>query len=209
MNDNGAVRSDVALRILDAAADAFARAGFANTTIDDIAHDVGATKGLIYYHFRSKLDIFLAVYEHGMRRLDAVVRPKVDGPGTGRARLDAMSVAHVEILMTDFGYHHVVQQGVRDQSSTSTTTRQREALLELNDLRHEYERLFHRVVVDGMRDGSLREADPGLATRTLLSSLNAVDAWYRPIEGQAPREITNLAHEIVALIIGGVSSRDR
>ena len=55
--------SDARSRILDAAAEAFMASGFANATIDDIAREVGATKGLVYYHFRSKFDIFLAVYE--------------------------------------------------------------------------------------------------------------------------------------------------
>ncbi|MGW0043850.1 TetR/AcrR family transcriptional regulator [Rhodococcus sp. NPDC003348] len=203
--DASSASDDVTVRILDAAADAFMRGGFANTTIDDIAHRVGATKGLIYYHFRSKFDIFLGVYEDGMRRLDAVVRPLANGPGTGRARLEAMSRAHVVNLMTDLGYHHVVQQGVRDQSSTAIKARQRDALLALNELRRDYERLFHGVIVDGMRDGSLRQADPSLAARTLLSSINAVDTWYRPIEGQGESEIVALAGDVVTLIIGGIA----
>lgn len=209
VDEASSAADDVRVRILDAAADEFMRAGFASTTIDDIAHRVGATKGLIYYHFRSKFDIFLAVYEDGVRRLDAEVRPRAAGPGTGRDRLEAMSIAHVVNLMAGLAYHHVVQQGVRDQSSTAIKTRQRDALLALNELRRDYERLFHGVIVDGIRDGSLRRVDPSLAARTLLSSLNAVDAWYRPIEGQDADDIVALAGDIVALIVGGVAAPER
>jgi AcrR family transcriptional regulator len=45
---------------------------------------VGATKGLVYYHFRSKFDIFLAVYGEGMRRVRERVEPYAEGAGTGR-----------------------------------------------------------------------------------------------------------------------------
>ena len=38
-------------RILDAAAHAFATNGVDQTSIDDIAHDLGATKGKIYHNF--------------------------------------------------------------------------------------------------------------------------------------------------------------
>jgi AcrR family transcriptional regulator len=55
-------------RILDAAATEFMNAGFDATSIDDIARRIGQTKGLIYYHFRSKIDIFPAVYERGSGR---------------------------------------------------------------------------------------------------------------------------------------------
>ncbi|MET0450695.1 MAG: TetR/AcrR family transcriptional regulator [Mycobacterium sp.] len=206
MSASAELEPDVKGRILDAAADAFMVRGFANTTIDDIADDVGATKGLIYYHFRSKFDIFLAVYEDGMRRVRERVEPYAGAPGTGRERLEAMSIAHVENLMTELGYHHVVHQGVRDQSSTALKVRQRDALAALNELRSDYERMFRRVITEGIADGSLRNVDDALATRTLLSNLNAVDVWYRKIEGQTETELRDLAGQVVDILIGGVAA---
>jgi hypothetical protein len=72
-----------------------------------------------------------------------------------------------------------VHQGVRDQESTALKARQRDALIALNELRRDYEILFRDVVAEGVADGSLRNIDVVLATRVLLSSLNAVDVWYR------------------------------
>lgn len=205
-----AASTDVAVepkaRILDAAADAFMRHGFADTTVDDIADAVGATKGLIYYHYRSKFDIFLAVYEQGMQRVRKRVEPLVIGPGSGRERLESMSVAHVVNLMNDLSYHHVVHQGVRDQESTALKARQRDALIALNELRRDYEVLFRDVVADGVADGSLRNIDVVLATRVLLSSLNAVDVWYRKSDGQAGENHSELARAVVDLVIQGVAA---
>ncbi|MET1073013.1 MAG: TetR/AcrR family transcriptional regulator [Umezawaea sp.] len=197
---------DARSRILDAAAGAFMATGFANTTIDDIADGLGATKGLVYYHFRSKFDIFLAVYEEAMRRVRERVEPHAAGGGNGRGRLEAMAVAHLLNLMEDLAFHHIVHQAVRGEVSTALKTRQRDALVALNQLRRDYEQLFHGVVVDGVDDGSLRAADPGLATRTLLSSLNAVDTWYRKIEGQSAAEVHDLARRVVDLLVGGLAA---
>lgn len=194
-------------RILDAAAEAFQLQGFDSTTIDDVAEQVGATKGLIYYHFRSKFDLFLAVYEEGMRRVRTKVEPHAHGEGTGCERLVAMSVAHVTNLMTDLAYHHVVHEGVRAQSSTALKDRQRDALKSLNKLRRDYEQMFHQVVSEGIDDGSLRNTDGALATRTLLSSLNAVDMWYRKIDDQPDEAVRGLAGQIVDLLIGGIATR--
>ncbi|GHF70896.1 AcrR family transcriptional regulator [Amycolatopsis bartoniae] len=201
-----AVTSEVRQRILDAAAEAFMAGGFANATIDDIAREVGATKGLVYYHFRSKFDIFLAVYEEGMRRVRERVEPHARGEGTARERLVAMAVAHELNLMEDLAYHHVVHQAVRDQRSTALKARQRDALTALNRLRSDYEQLFRGVVTEGIEDGSLRRVDPALATRTLLSNLNAVDMWYHRVDGQPADEVHALAHRIVDLLIGGLAS---
>jgi AcrR family transcriptional regulator len=198
------LEQDVKSRILDASAEAFMLRGFANTTIDDIADRVGATKGLIYYHFRSKFDIFLAVYQDGMRRVRERVEPHASAPGTGHQRLVAMSIAHLENLMTELGYHHVVHQGVRYQGSTALKVRQRDALTALNELRRDYELVFRRVITEGIADGSLRRLDDALATRTLLSNLNAVDVWYRKIDGQTKDDVHELACRVVDILIGGM-----
>jgi len=198
--------TDVRKRILDAAAEAFMLTGFATTTIDDVARAVGATKGLVYYHFRAKFDLFLAVYEEGMRRVRERVEPHARGGGTGRERLVAMAVAHELNLMTDLAYHHVVHQAVRGEVAGGLKVRQRDALQAQNELRCDYERMFRRVVVDGIEDGSLRRVDPSLATRTLLSNLNAVDIWYRRIDDQPPAEVDDLARQIVDLLVGGLAA---
>lgn len=206
-NPEAMAEPDARRRILDAAADAFMLHGFANATIDDVARAVGATKGLVYYHFRSKFDIFLAVYEEGMRRVRERVEPLADGPGTGRDRLVAMAVAHEVNLMEHLAYHHVVHQAVRGEPSTALKERQRDMLLALNQLRSDYERMFRRVVTAGIEDGSLRRVDPALATRTLLSNLNAVDMWYRRLPGQSAEEVHALAGQVVDLLVGGLDAR--
>ena len=206
MGESPDLVSEPKARILDAAADAFMRQGFADTTVDEIADAVGATKGLIYYHYRSKFDIFLAVYEQGMQRVRERVEPLASSAGNGRDRLESMSVAHVVNLMHDPSYHYVVHQGVRDQESTALKVRQRDALIALNELRRDYEVLFRAVVAEGVADRSLREIDVVLTTRVLLSSLNAVDVWYRKPEGQTDEGIGTLARAVVDLVIRGVAA---
>jgi AcrR family transcriptional regulator len=198
--------TDVRARILDAAAEAFMSNGFTGTTIDDIARNVQATKGLIYYHFRSKFDLFLAVYGEGMRRVRERVEPHAAEPTPARDRLVAMSTAHLLNLMEDLAYHHVVHQAVRGEVSAAMNGRQLAALKDLNRLRSDYEKMFRAVVLDGIEDRSLRTVDPGLAVRTLLSNLNAVDMWYRRIDGQSAEQLHALAVQIVDLLIGGLAA---
>lgn len=193
-------------QILDAAAVVFQAQGFERTTIDDIAERIGATKGRIYYYFRSKFDIYLAVYEAGMSGAFLTVEPLSQEPGTGRERLTAMAVRHLVNLMTDPGYHDVISQGVVAGRSTALKEHQRQALIGLNDIRTRYEDLFRGVVTDGMADGSLRAGDARLATRFLLSSLNSTAMWFRVRENQDAAEIRDLAEQIVDQAIGGLAS---
>lgn len=193
-------------QILDAAAVVFQAEGFERTTIDDIAERIGATKGRIYYYFRSKFDIYLAVYEAGMSGAFLTVEPLSQEPGTGRERLTAMAVRHLVNLMTDPGYHDVISQGVVAGRSTALKEHQRQALIGLNEVRTRYEDLFRGVVTEGMADGSLRDGDARLATRFLLSSLNSTAMWFRVRENQDAAEIRDLAEQIVDQAIGGLAS---
>jgi TetR/AcrR family transcriptional repressor of nem operon len=51
-------------RLLDAALDLVRSKGYAATTVDDICHRAGVTKGSFFHHFKSKDDLALAAVAH-------------------------------------------------------------------------------------------------------------------------------------------------
>lgn len=55
-------------RILASAARVFARKGFQRATLDAVAADAGMTKGAIYWHFRSKNDLFFALLDSRLQQ---------------------------------------------------------------------------------------------------------------------------------------------
>jgi AcrR family transcriptional regulator len=66
-------RADRRAQILEAAARAFARSGFARTSLDDIAAEAGITRVLLYRHFDSKADLYRAVLDGICTRLAETV----------------------------------------------------------------------------------------------------------------------------------------
>jgi AcrR family transcriptional regulator len=60
-------------QLLAAATQAFARTGFAATSLDDIAQAAGISRVLLYRHFDSKTDLYRAVLDRAIRRLTAAV----------------------------------------------------------------------------------------------------------------------------------------
>lgn len=55
-------------RIIASAARVFARKGFQRATLDAVAADAGMTKGAIYWHFKSKNDLFFAMLDSRLRQ---------------------------------------------------------------------------------------------------------------------------------------------
>lgn len=73
--DNGAVSPagetnphDTRERILDVALDLFIEKGYDKTSLREIAEQLGVTKAALYYHFKSKQDILMALHYrmHGL-----------------------------------------------------------------------------------------------------------------------------------------------
>ena len=61
-----ATKEDKALRILDSATRVFARKGFYNSTISDVAKAAEVAEGTIYLYFKNKDDLLISIFEHSM-----------------------------------------------------------------------------------------------------------------------------------------------
>ncbi len=55
--------------ILEIAENVFSKKGFENSKVEDIASDLGMSKGTIYFYFESKEDIYLALTYGAMQKL--------------------------------------------------------------------------------------------------------------------------------------------
>jgi len=54
-------------RLLNAAEEVFVRDGYESAQLEEIAAIAGRSKGAVYTHFKSKEDLFLALFEHRTR----------------------------------------------------------------------------------------------------------------------------------------------
>jgi TetR/AcrR family transcriptional regulator of autoinduction and epiphytic fitness len=82
--------------IIDAARTVFARRGFEGGTIDEVAREAGIAKGTVYLYFRSKPEIFKAVFEHDMKALKQSTMDRVDAAGTLREKIQAFTLARLQ-----------------------------------------------------------------------------------------------------------------
>jgi AcrR family transcriptional regulator len=71
-------REETRQRLLDAAFPVFARNGFERATVDEIVREAGYSKGAFYVHFESKDDLFWAMLEERIDRVQETLRNAVD-----------------------------------------------------------------------------------------------------------------------------------
>jgi len=189
--------------ILEAAAVAFTRSGYAATTIVDIADELGATKGRIYHYYRAKADIFLDVVITGMDEMIAGAQPIAAAKGVPAAdRLWRMVHHHAGLMMTRNSFQRVAVQAV-EMHRLSKAPAQRENLDKVVALRDQYEQLFADVIEDGKGQNVFRDVDSRLATKPLLGALNWISLWYDPQRGDYST-VQRVANEYADFVVSGL-----
>lgn len=172
-------------QLLDVAARLFRERGYHVTSMRDIAREVGMLSGSIYYHFPSKEEMLLAVYEEGLRHIAERVDAAVSGQRTPWERLEAGCAAHLEAMLELSDYTQVM---IRVLPPEGGKVAQR--LLELRD---RYEARF-RGLIDAL---ALPEgADRRYLRLLLMGGLNWSHVWYHP-GGDTPSAI---AHWMIDLL---------
>lgn len=192
---------DKRLAVLDAAASVFMRLGFAATSLDDISEALGATKGTLYYHFRSKTSLFFAVQRRAMELLQNAVEPLAHSDGSARDRLEAMAFAHSKLMMEDRGYLRVAGQGLELHLSVRTSENERAEMDAITKLRDAHERLYIEVIAEGVARGAFRAVDPRIAVKPLFGALNWTSRWYQPRAKETAEDRIALAGEIARFAV--------
>lgn len=81
--------------ILDAARKVFARKGFNNATVDEIAEAAGLAKGTVYLYFGSKRDIYLEALRRGLAGLVEETGRNMDAAPTAAEKIRAFIATRV------------------------------------------------------------------------------------------------------------------
>jgi AcrR family transcriptional regulator len=118
-----AEQRDARAQLLAAAAEVFARRGFRDASVDEVAARAGYSKGAVYWHFSGKEDLFFALMEE---RVDRPTREMIDllesappdqdmGPEASRRFVELMQSERELLLLR----HEYWSQAVRDSKLRS------------------------------------------------------------------------------------------
>ncbi|TQS46145.1 TetR/AcrR family transcriptional regulator [Cryptosporangium phraense] len=177
--------------VLAAAADLFATRGFDATSMRDISTAAGVQPASVYYHFRSKEALLVAIVDRAATEVADRVRRAVtaDDPW---ARLEQACAAHLTALLHGEGAMRVLATEIPSRRSGEV----HQAMLAIRD---SYEQVFRDLVAAlPLRP----KVDRRYVRLTLLGAVNWSLIWYRP-DGDSP---TVIARRIVGVIRDGAAN---
>ena len=96
-------RQERRVSLLDAAREVFTTKGYHASAMDDIAEAAGVSKPVLYQHFESKLDLYLALLDQSCESLVLIVQQAIDSTEHNADRVVAAMGAFYEFVSSTSG----------------------------------------------------------------------------------------------------------
>jgi AcrR family transcriptional regulator len=181
--------------IIRAAATAFNREGFYNTSMDDLAAALNTSKPTLYQFFENKQKLLYACHQHAMDHGEAGLALAHRDGKSGRDKLAIYCRRYMHGVMHDFGCCAVLTYLDALQSDDRAAAIERRAKISA---------ATREIIEEGLRDGSFASVDSKLASLFVLSVINWILIWYRP-DGDKTRD--EIVEAFIAMIDNGLTPR--
>ena len=168
--------------VIRAAAHAFNRKGYHNTSLDDIAAALDVTKPTVYYYVTNKEQLLFECFVAGVEQIRAAFREVKQLKVTARERLNGVLRHYGEAVASEFGWC-MVRAEEQDLSPAMSG--------HIKALKSEIDQGIRRLIREGVQDGSIHPCDPKMTAFALAGALNWIAHWYRENQSMTGAEIAD------------------
>ncbi len=152
-------------RILEAATKVFARKGFYNATIADVAKTAEVAEGTIYLYFKNKDDLLISIFEHSMELFVQAVNRELEGVAGPEEKLRRFVSLHLRLVEENPDLAQVLQIELRQSSKFMKEYEGGKFA--------EYLHIVQSILEEGQTRGAFRkDLDPKILRRTLFGAVD-------------------------------------
>ncbi|HEX5271475.1 MAG TPA: TetR/AcrR family transcriptional regulator [Gemmataceae bacterium] len=175
---------DQADKILRAASRLFGTQRFHEVRMEDIATEATVGKGTLYRYFADKEELYRAMLGRSSERFLRRMEDIVGGPGTARARLEALVGAVIEEFDAEPHLLDLIQRAeVLAQAGSAFPWQQP---------RERMPQLVRRLFDEAEEEGTFAVSDPDVAIWLLLGGIRSIIRFGdRPRPADLPRRIVD------------------
>lgn len=160
----------------------FVRNGYGSSSIRAIAQEAGVSLSALYYHYKNKQDLLLAILMDGVDTYDAVCDAELAQVGDDPVEQLRAFVRGNVTFRTEFPEHgRMIATEVRNLEPEGAR---------LYEERRRAGRVRIRDIIDrGVADGVFTTPYPDDCRRSILAMVSAVANWYDPAGPDTPEQI--------------------
>ncbi len=185
-------------KIIRAATKVFAKKGFFNARISDIAKEAKVADGTIYLYFNNKFDILLSVFEQEIGKLIDQVTLLLENIDNPNHRLEIFITNHLEEMKKNKYLAEVIHIELRQTSKLMREYRKNKF--------SEYLNIIATIIENGQQKGFFRQdVKPEIAKQILFGSLDEVSRiWH--LGSECPSTTEEVTRQITAIFQTGLLS---
>jgi TetR/AcrR family fatty acid metabolism transcriptional regulator len=182
-------------QILEAAIKVFARQGFHQSTVAQIAREAGVADGTIYLYFKNKDDILVQFFNYKTKQVFDRFRTEVDRADSSLAKLGGLIRMHLEEFQRDRDMAIVYQVETHQNS--------RLAEAQIKEMSQMYRDIISEIVEQGQQEGTIRkDLYVGLVKRFIIGAVDEViNTWLHSGEEY---DLVSMAGPLVELFVRGI-----
>jgi TetR/AcrR family fatty acid metabolism transcriptional regulator len=184
-------------QIVDAAIRVFARNGYYNSRVSDIAREAGIASGTIYLYFPTKDEILVTLFREKMAQWVALVRREIATERGAEAKIRRLVALHFAVLEGDPDLAEVVQVELRQGHKFFRGASAHEVSA--------YFDLIGSILHEGMATGQIRADLPvKIATKMLFGAMDQMATSW--VLGKRGYRLTETAEAVASIFLRGVSA---
>jgi len=185
-------------QIIEAAVRIFARKGYYNSRVSDIAREAGMAAGTIYLYFKTKDDILVTLFREKMAHFVASLGKAIADEPDAVAKLRRLVRLHFEMLEGDPDLAEVVQVELRQGHKFFRGASAQEI--------SSYFALIGSVLEEGVAQGQLRPHLPvKVATKALFGAMDQMTTSW--VLGKRGYRLVDTAESVADIFLRGVAAR--
>jgi len=183
-------------KIIDAATKVFAKKGFYNAKVSEIAQEAGIADGTIYIYFKHKDDILISLFEEKMQEVLDNMKQQISLESDPLKKIEKFALVHLKLIQDNKDIAEIIQVELRQSSKFMKNYH--------NIKFFEYLDLISHIIQEGKEKGLIREDIlPGIAKRAFFGALDEMSRFW--VLSKKPKyDIETASRQISGFFINGI-----
>ena len=162
---------DKHIRIIKAATKVFAKKGFFQAKVSDIAKEAQVADGTIYLYFENKDDILISLFEEQMNRVLEDMKTELSKENDAIKKIEKFAYNHLKLMELNKNMAEIIQVELRQSTKFMKEYK--------NEKFHQYLNLIGNIIEEGQELGIFKkEIIPGIAKRAFFGALDEMSRFW-------------------------------
>lgn len=185
-------------KIIDAAIKVFAKKGFYNSKVSDVAQEADVADGTIYLYFKNKDDLLISIFEHSMDFFFQQAKDHLQGIESPAEKLKKFIALHLALVQKNQNLATVIQIELRSSHKFMIEYRPEKFL--------QYLQILEKIILEGQEKSLFKKTvDPEIAERIIFGAIDELAlVWI--LMKKKRFELDTAAEQLFQLIYDGIKA---